>query len=54
MKEEKHVEHIDEAVNDGKLTWEKPALKVFPIDDTAHGGGAVVDGLDGSSTNFIG
>ena len=37
MREEKHVEHIDEATNDGKLTWEKPALKVFSIDDTAAG-----------------
>ena len=38
MREEKQVERIDEAMNDGKLTWDKPALKVFPIDDTAAGG----------------
>ena len=48
MKEEKHVEYIDEAMNEGKLTWEKPALKVFPIDDTAAGGGTDTDMHDGS------
>ena len=52
MKEEKHVEHIDEAMNDGKLTWDKPALKVFPIDDTAHDIGTTGDGEDGSAANF--
>jgi len=35
VREEKHVERIDEAMNDEKLTWDKPALKVFSIDDTA-------------------
>ena len=46
MREEKRgVEHVDEAMNDGKLTWEKPALKVFSIDDTAQGGGNFADGL---------
>ena len=48
MREEDHVEGIDEALNDGKLTWEKPALKVFPIDDTAYEGGGNADLLDGS------
>ncbi len=49
MTEEKHVERIDESVNDGKLTWDKPALKVFPIDDTAAGTASDGDGLQGAS-----
>ena len=51
---EEDVERIDEAVNDGKLTWEKPALKVFSIDDTDSGSGSVADGQDGSGMNHIG
>ena len=45
---EEDVERIDEAVNDGKLTWEKPALKVFSIDDTAWDRGDNTDAHDGS------
>ena len=48
MREEKHVEQIDEAMNDEKLTWEKPALKVFSIDDTASKPGKGNDALEGS------
>ncbi len=51
MKEERHVERIDESVNEEKLTWEKPALKVFPIDDTAAGAGPNDDGA-GSTGSF--
>ena len=48
MREEKHVERIDEALNDEKLTWEKPALKVFSIGDTAFEVGGNANLNDGS------
>jgi hypothetical protein len=48
MGEEKHIERIDEAMNDGKLTWETPALKAFSIDDTAYQVGGNADAHDGS------
>ena len=49
MREEQPVERVDEGVSDEKLTWEKPALKVFSIDDTAAGTASDGDGLQGAS-----
>ena len=51
MREDKHIERIDEAVNEGKPTWEKPTLKVYPIHDTAAGAGTNNDGA-GSTGSF--
>ena len=49
MREEKRdVEHIDEAMNDEKMTWDKPALKVLSIDDTTFNSGVSADGDHGS------
>ena len=50
MREERHVEGIDEAMVDEKLTWEKPVLKVFPVDDTAYGNITGSDALNGNGS----
>ena len=46
--ENRGVERIDEEMNRGQQTWEKPALKVFSIDDTAYRLGEGADGQTGS------
>ena len=53
MGEQERVECIDEAMNDEKVTWEKPALKVFSIDDTAYRGGPGTDALNASGHNNV-
>ena len=53
MGEEQHVERIDESMPDEKLTWEKPALKVYPIDNTTSEAGTGADGQDESGMTVV-